>query len=132
MAYPSRITWTDKQKRFVDEYIKDSNGTQAAIRAGFAPRAASRTASDLLKNPDVRAAVDARMNKIAEKVDITAEKVLKDIEDIRTSASTANDYGAALRASELQGKYLKMFTDKVQQEMDMHITVVTGVPDREV
>ena len=32
---------TEKQKRFVDEYLIDLNATQAAIRAGYSPNTAS-------------------------------------------------------------------------------------------
>jgi len=43
----------EKQERFCQEYIKDLNGTQAAIRAGYSKRAASQGASELLANPKV-------------------------------------------------------------------------------
>ena len=31
---------TEKQKRFVEEYLIDLNATQAAIRAGYSPQTA--------------------------------------------------------------------------------------------
>src|SRR5262245_56455021 len=37
-----------KRERFVEEYLKDTNGAQAAIRAGYAPHTADRTAYELL------------------------------------------------------------------------------------
>ena len=43
----SKRKLTPKQKRFVAEYLKDFNGTQAAIRAGFSPKRAAETAYDL-------------------------------------------------------------------------------------
>ena len=33
---------TDKQERFVDEYLVDLNATQAAIRAGYSPHSADK------------------------------------------------------------------------------------------
>lgn len=53
-----------KQKSFCQEYLIDSNGTQAAIRAGYSAVAAQGQASRLLSNAMVSA-------KIAE---LTAEK----------------------------------------------------------
>ena len=32
---------TEKQKRFVEEYLIDLNATQAAIRAGYSPKTAN-------------------------------------------------------------------------------------------
>ena len=123
--------WTDKQKRFVEEYLIDNNATQAAIRAGYSARTATKSSSKLMAKADIRNAIDARLVRISEKIDISVAKVLEDIERVRGKAEADDELTTALRASELQGKHLKMFTDKIQQETDMHITVLTGVPDRD-
>jgi phage terminase small subunit len=65
-----------KQRRFVAEYLKDQNGTQAAIRAGYAPKAAQEQSSDLLSKPMVRAAVDTELAKIQEKAGVNQERIL--------------------------------------------------------
>jgi len=44
---------TQKQTRFVAEYLKDLNATQAAIRAGYSPRTAASQAHDLLRKPEI-------------------------------------------------------------------------------
>ncbi|CAK0742888.1 phage terminase small subunit [Gammaproteobacteria bacterium] len=46
-----------KQAAFAREYIKDHNGAQAAIRAGYAKKAARTQASDLLTKPNVQAEI---------------------------------------------------------------------------
>lgn len=46
-----------KQRTFVDEYLKDLNGTQAAIRAGYSPRTANEQAARLLAHVSIKAAV---------------------------------------------------------------------------
>jgi phage terminase small subunit len=61
---------TNKQRAFVAEYPKDWNGTQAAIRAGYAARTANRTACVLLTKHDIQAAIAeiqqaAKANSIA-------------------------------------------------------------------
>lgn len=49
---------TQKQQEFVRAYVENSgNGTQAAIRAGYAPDSAHVAASNLLKNPKVQEAL---------------------------------------------------------------------------
>jgi len=44
---------TDRQKFFCMEYLKDLNGTQAAIRAGYSAKTAMEQASRLLSNVKV-------------------------------------------------------------------------------
>lgn len=51
-----------KTKLFVTEYTKDMNGTQAAIRAGYAHKTAQEQSSRLLSNVMVKQAVDSIMN----------------------------------------------------------------------
>ncbi len=65
-----------KQRRFVAEYLKDQNGTQAAIRAGYSPKTAQEQSSDLLSKPIIRAAVDTELAKIQEKAGVTQERIL--------------------------------------------------------
>ena len=44
---------TPKQMRFVDEWLIDFNGKQAAIRAGYSAKTAEATAARLLRNVKV-------------------------------------------------------------------------------
>jgi len=68
-----------KRDRFVLEYCLDQNGTQAAIRAGYAPGSAYTTASRLLRNAQVRAALAERRAEIGEKLDLDRQKVIGQI-----------------------------------------------------
>jgi len=68
-----------KQALFVREYLVDLNGKQAAIRAGYSAKTAEFTASRMLSSGKVQEAVQKAMNKRAEKIDITAERVLAEI-----------------------------------------------------
>ena len=43
----------DKQKRFCQEYLKDLNATQAAIRAGYSEKSARSIANENLTKPDI-------------------------------------------------------------------------------
>lgn len=67
---------TAKQQRFVDEYLIDLNGTQAAIRAGYSKHTARFQASDLLTNPNITAAVKEAMDERSAKTAIDAAWVL--------------------------------------------------------
>jgi phage terminase small subunit len=48
-----------KQKRFVDEYLVDLNGTKAAIRAGYAQASAHVTSSRLLANAEIQRHIES-------------------------------------------------------------------------
>ena len=87
---------TDKQQRFVAEYAKDSNGTQAAIRAGYAPHAANRRAYYLLREPLIKAAVAAQASVNLARADLTAARVLEELRrvalsDVRTLFDVVGD-----------------------------------------
>jgi len=48
---------SNKQQRFVDEYVVDCNATQAAIRAGYSSASASQQASRLLTKDNIQTAI---------------------------------------------------------------------------
>ena len=67
---------TDKQRRFVDEYVKIGNATQAAINAGYSKHTAASCGAITLAKEHVRAAIDKQMAKMHEKNVADAEEVL--------------------------------------------------------
>jgi len=64
---------------FQKEYLVDLNGTQAAIRAGYSPKRADKTAIRLLKRPEVRKAVNKEIAKRSKRIEINADKVLQEL-----------------------------------------------------
>jgi len=66
-----------KEVRFAHEYVIDSNGTQAAIRAGYSEASAYTIASELLRKPHIAAYVKSIEQPLLEKLGITAEYVLR-------------------------------------------------------
>lgn len=70
---------SDKQERFCREYLRDLNATQAAIRAGYSKRSAEMQASRLLRNDKVKKFLETNSKKIADKLEISAERVLNEL-----------------------------------------------------
>lgn len=68
---------TAKQIRFVEEYLIDLNGTQAAIRAGYSPKAARQQAARLLTNAAIEDLISEKKNERSERTKIDADYVLK-------------------------------------------------------
>lgn len=73
------MTLTAKQARFVEEYLVDLNGTQAAIRVGYSPKTAAATASRLLRNVKMRAYIAELMAPAVKAAELSAERVLKEM-----------------------------------------------------
>jgi len=63
----------NKQKVFIQEYVKDFNATQAALRAGYSPKTARSIGHENLTKPDIAAAIKARIDEKA----MSADEVLQ-------------------------------------------------------
>lgn len=70
---------TPKQERFVDEYLTDLNATQAAIRAGYSQKTASRQAIELLQKTHVAAVVSERQKQISSETGITRNRIIQEM-----------------------------------------------------
>ena len=77
MAGKSKLT--PKQKLFISAYLIDLNATRAAIAAGYSRDTAKQMGSENLAKPDVAEEIQKRMDRRAEKLEITSDKVLQEI-----------------------------------------------------
>lgn len=93
---------TPKMRRFVEEYLTDLNATQAAIRAGYAPKNADVTGSHLLAKPQIAAAIAAAQAKRSARTEVTQARVVQELGLIAFS-----DMRGLFDA---QGKLLEMHT----------------------
>lgn len=66
-------------EKFCKAYIVDLNGQNAAIAAGYNSKTAASQASRLLKKCNVKARIAELQKKVADKLEITAERVLQEI-----------------------------------------------------
>ncbi|MEX5490621.1 terminase small subunit [Pseudomonas fulva] len=70
---------TAKQQRFVEEYLKDLNATQAAIRTGYSKKTARQMGTENLSKPVIHEAIAKGMEDRASKSGITPERVLLEL-----------------------------------------------------
>lgn len=73
---------TDKQQRFVEEYLIDLNGTQAALRAGYSEKTAGRQACELLEKTHIAEAIAEAKAQRSIKTSIDATYVLNRLVEI--------------------------------------------------
>lgn len=143
---------TPKQKRFCDEYLIDLNATQAAIRAGYSKRTAKAIGQENLTKPDLKKYIDSRMAEKESELIADQDEVLKyltavmrgktqaevvvveNIGDYMSQARTmqkAPDEKERLKAAELLGKRYGLYTDRIEQEVDMELNITVDYGDEE-
>lgn len=78
---------TARHKRFIEEYVKDCNGTEAYLRAGYSctRKSAGVAASGLLAKPQIRAILDRRLEEIRASRQREGEAFLRNTMAVATS-----------------------------------------------
>lgn len=128
---------SDKQKKFADEYLLTLNASEAYRKAGYTTgndKAVAASASRLLANAKVKAYIEERQAIMQEKTGINQAWVLNRLKDISDRCMQAIpvmmkvdgeliesgeykfDSMGANRSTELIGKHLGMFSDKIDQQ----------------
>lgn len=141
---------TAKQKRFCDEYLIDLNATQAAIRAGYSKKTARVIAVENLAKPNIKAYIQQRMDEKEKELIADQNEVLKYLTSVirgqsRSSVVVVENVGdymsearemekapdekERLKAAELLGKAHGIFTDKVEQTVDMELNITVDYGD---
>ncbi len=101
-----------KQERFVAEYLKDQNATQAAIRAGYSKKTAAQQGSRLLMNVEVSKAVGKRQQRVAKKAEITVESLAAEYEEARRLAKKEGQASAMVAATTGKGKLSGLLVER--------------------
>lgn len=138
---------TDKQKRFCEEYLKDCNLTQAAIRSGYSPRSARQQGQRMMSNVAVKQYIDEQLQKMQKKTIASAEEVIEYLTSVMRGESISTELvvegigdGCSeakqmektpsekdkLKAAELLGKRYGLFTDKTQIEGVIPVVISGG------
>lgn len=73
---------TPKIKRFCEEYIKDLNGTQAAIRAGYSAKTANEQSSQLLAKLNVKNYIAELKQSLSNKNEGLAQQVIDELKKL--------------------------------------------------
>ncbi len=73
---------TDKQDRFVEEYLIDLNATQAAIRAGYSPQTAMEQGYQLLRKTSVQDAIAQSMAERSKRTGVNQDRVVLELAKI--------------------------------------------------
>lgn len=126
-----------RREKFIGFYLKSFNGAESATKAGYSKRSAKVTASRILTDDNVQKRLQYLSSKVAEKSIRDAIDVLEDLQTVKSRCMQEVmhidddgkfgefkfDASNAIRALELEGKYYKMWTDKVEHSGEIEIDV---------
>lgn len=138
---------TPKQKAFADYYIELGNATEAAIRAGYSKNTAKEVGYENLTKPHIKSYIDERMREIESDRIAKAEEVLAFLsaslrgEVLEEVVSTESIEGMIkpvilkkqlsakdrIKAAELLGKRYALFTEKVDLEGNVGVTIIDDI-----
>ena len=137
-----------KQKAFADYFIETGNAYQSAIKAGYSENYAKGNVIKLLENESVKAYIDERMKQIESDRIAKAEEVLAFLssslrgEIVEEVVATETDESGGIRpvilrkqlsakdrikAAELLGKRYALFTEKVDLEGNVGVTIIDDI-----
>ncbi|MCV0370497.1 terminase small subunit [Filomicrobium sp.] len=117
---------TEKQTRFVEEFLRDLNATQAAIRAGYSAKTANQIGPKLLDSLHVRAAIDAAKALRSERTKIDADWVLQRlVAEAEADVADLYDDEGDLRPVE---EWPHIWRQGLVQGIDVHVVEVEGEP----
>ena len=100
---PKRRALSDRQRKFVSEYLIHLNATKAAMRAGYSPRSAADIGHALLRRHEaVMSAIAAAMAERERRTQVTADRIVTELAriafaDIRSFADWGKDGVVDLR-----------------------------------
>lgn len=138
---------TPKQKAFADYYIELGNATEAAQKAGYKGNNLNRIASENLSKLDIKQYIEEKMEEISSNRIAKAEEVLAFLsaslrgEVLEEVVSTESVDGMIkpvilkkqlsakdrIKAAELLGKRYALFTEKVDLEGNVGVTIIDDI-----
>lgn len=143
---------TTKQKRFCDEYLIDLNATKAAIRSGYSEKTARKIGQENLTKPDIKEYIEERMAEKESELIADQDEVLRYLTSVLRGKSRSSvvvventgdycseareiekapDEKERLKAAELLGKRYGLYTERIEQDVDMELTISVDYGDGE-
>lgn len=133
LTHKDRITYGEyelsvQRAAFVMHYVMDpTSGKHAAIKAGYSPKSATAQASFLLRESNVKAAIEDMQSRLAENTELTMERVINEVAGI-AFADTTDDPKTAdkLRALEMLSKFLGFDTADFNGRVEIVVSYEDG------
>jgi len=121
---------TERQKRFIAEYLIDLNATQAAIRAGYSVKTAGSIGDENLKKPEINSAIAKEMAKRSKRTGVNQDRVVLELAKIAfvnasdvidADTATVKDDATADDTAAIQSIKVKVFPTKDGEGVEREI-----------
>lgn len=137
---------TVRQRRFVEEYLVDFDGTAAIGRAGYNTKYPNRLAYEMLQHPGIKAAIDQLTLERAKESVLKPDYVMNKLKRTIERAEGEGNHTAVLRGCEILARALGMFVErreisgpngdaikyqKVQEAADAFTSAIAGLIERQ-
>lgn len=127
---------TIKQKKFADEYIRIGNATQAAINAGYRPKAAGQMGNENLKKPQIAEYINAKLKELDAKKTMQIQEIMEELSAIARGevkeerldkdgdiVKTRPLFADRLKAMDMLGKRYGMWNGMAQESASQTVII---------
>ena len=119
---------TSQQEKFAQAVASGMNQSDAyrsayKVRESTKPESVNQNASRLMADINISSRVDELRKPIVLAAQMTLEKHLNDLENLRNMASGVHQYSAAISAEVARGKASGLYVDKVEATITGNINV---------
>lgn len=121
---------TERQKRFIAEYLIDLNATQAAIRAGYSVSTARQIGEENLTKLDINSAIAKAMAERSKRTGVNQDRVVLELAKIAfvnasdvidADTATVKDDATADDTAAIQSIKVKVFPTKDGEGVEREI-----------
>lgn len=117
---------TEKQKRFCEEYLKDLNATQAAIRSGYSEKTAYSQGQRLLKNVEAQNYIEELRADQKKSAVVTVEDVVNELASMAFAPDVEIRGSDKIKAMDMMCRILGISFE--QQDNAVNTAVYNGIP----
>lgn len=110
----NRTRLNPKQLKFIRFYMLGNSGAESARLAKYSLHTAREAAGRMLKNPKVIKEIEKREAKVRDKLDLDVVFWVKKMLEVIEDCTEKSDNPIKLKALDLTGKYLNLFTTNVK------------------
>lgn len=121
---------TPKQQKFVDNIVSGKNPSEAyrkAYNTSANNNTIAKEAQNILKNPNVTPIIEQKKAQIEEELKYTVKDSFLNLESAQSKAMEDGNINAYIKAEELKGRLLGLYTEK--KEVDVNAKSIQVIFD---
>jgi len=117
---------TDKQSKFISEYLIDLNATQASIRAGYSKETAKQIGSENLSKPAISTAIAEALESGAKRNNVRVDEITRMHRKAFDVAYAQGQSSAMTQSAQNLAKLHGLIADKQEQVSEIQVNIIKG------